>query len=166
MGHMMATYRENLSDFRDGDYGLENALAKYVRNRWMDKTVAYVAHEWTLSEAEAKNVVYANASKNTLNKILHHKRGGPKLFVQLVFDATNYNLERYIVDQAEEAAHERATWEARERHLAILQARVADRHSLVRGAAQQARAGRSEHARLGAGEAGATVERVERRGRP
>lgn len=107
------------------DYGLENALAKHVRNRWPEKTIAYVAHEWDLGEAEAGRVVYGTASKNTLNRILHHKRGGFSLFVELLADCCGTTLEDYIRQQAERAAHERRTWEAEERRLETLRSRVA-----------------------------------------
>ena len=152
------TIRENSRAFRKADYGLENALAKYVRNRWTDKTVAYVAHEWDLSESEAAKVVYANASKNTLNKILHHKRGGPKLFVGLVFDATNTTLEQYITQQAEGARLERIEWEAEEHRLALLQARLSGCGGLDRTDGEQARPRGSTDEGLGNHSDGLPVE--------
>jgi hypothetical protein len=126
MGTVM-TFRENIRAKRESDYGLENALAKHVRNRWPDKAVQYVAHEWDLSESEAAKVVYANASKNTLNKILHHKRGGAFLFIQLVCDVAATPLERIVEMQAERARHESAQWDAEERRLAAMSARLSER---------------------------------------
>lgn len=123
MGTAMS-FRENSPAKRENDFGLENALAGYVRRRWPDKTIAYVQHEWGLSESEAAKVVYANASKNTLNKLLHHKRGGFGLFLDLLCDVTSTNLEQHIHRQAQRAANERATWEAEERRLAALARRV------------------------------------------
>jgi hypothetical protein len=149
MTELGMTIRENSRAFRKNDYGLENALAKYVRNRWPDKTVGHVAHEWDLSESEAAKVVYANASKNTLNKILHHKRGGPKLFVGLVFDATNTTLEQYITQQARDAEHERNKWEAEEHRLALLQSRLSGCGGLDRTDGEQARTRGSTVASLG-----------------
>lgn len=111
-------FQENKRAFRDNSFGLENALAGYVRRLWPDKTVVHVAHEWGLSESEAAKVVYANASKNTLNKLLHHKRGGFGLFIRLLEDVTATKLENYIKQRAEEARREEAkrgaearTWE-------------------------------------------------------
>lgn len=124
MTGVLVSFRENSRGKRENDFGLENALAGYARRRWPDKTIAHVAHEWGLSEHEASKVVYANASKNTLRKLLHHKRGGFGLFVELLADACGTTLEQHITAQAERAAHERRTWEAEERRLATLAARV------------------------------------------
>lgn len=120
---MVEIWKENRAK-REPDFGLENALAGYVRRRWPDKTIPHVQHEYGLSESEAAKVVYANASKNVLKKLLHHKRGGFGLFVELLADATGTTLEAYVQQKAEEARHERAEWEARERHLEALAARV------------------------------------------
>lgn len=114
---------------REKDFGLENALAAMVRNRWPVKTVGYVQAEWDLGQSEAMKIVYANPSKNTLKKLLHHKRGGFGLFLELLCDATNTKLEDYITRQAEKAANERRTWEAEERRLAALRAAVGDRRN-------------------------------------
>lgn len=151
-------YRENFRAFRENDYGLENALAKLARNRWPEKTVTYVQREWSLTEAEARNVVYATASKSVLNKILRHKRGGAKLGVELVFDVTNSNLEGYIQERAREAAVEAAKWDAEQRRLAILEARVSGRCGLVGRDAVQARPGRAGDATLGAGTDGRALD--------
>lgn len=132
------TFRENSRAKRENDFGLEKALAGYVRHRWSDKTIAYVQHEWGLSESEAAKVVYGNASKNTLRKLLHHKRGGFALFIELLCDATNTSLEQHIHRQAERAAHERRTWEAEERRLAALAARVSGDRGEPRRRAQSA----------------------------
>jgi hypothetical protein len=146
----MREIREFSPAKRENDYGLENALAKYVRNRWPDKPIAYVAHEWDLSDAEASKVVYANASKNTLNKLLRHKRGGFKLFIELLCDATNTKLEHYITNQAEEAANEARKWAAEERRLAILQARVSGPRGVDGPAVEQVGTDGPENEGLGA----------------
>ncbi len=117
-------FRENIRPKRENDFGLENALAGWVRRRWPDKTIPHVMAYFDLSESEAAKVVYANASKNTLRKLLHHKRGGTGLFIDLVCDATATSLENYIKTQAERAAHERRIWEAEERRNASLLALV------------------------------------------
>lgn len=113
-------FRENIRPKRENDFGLENALAGWVRRRWPDKTIPHVMAHFDLSESEAAKVVYANASKNTLRKLLHHKRGGTGLFIDLVCDATAASLENYIKTQAERAAAERARWADEERKLVRL----------------------------------------------
>jgi hypothetical protein len=126
---------KNLPAKREPDYGLENALAKYVRNRWPEKTPAYVQSYFGLSESEALKVVYAQASKNTLKKLLHHKRGGFGLFVELLCEATGTTLDQYIEKKAEEARREAAQWEAEERRLASLAQALGERRSCAgRGA--------------------------------
>lgn len=122
-GDAMA-FREISRAKRKNDFGLENALAGYVRRRWQDKPIVHVGHEWGLSESEAAKVVYGHASKNTLNKLLHHRRGGFGLFIELLCDATSTSLEQHIITLAQKATHERQTWEAEERRLATLARRV------------------------------------------
>ena len=116
------------------DFGLENALAGYVRRRWPDKTIPHVMHHFDLTESKAAKVVYGQASKAILNELLHHKRGGFALFVELLADACGTTLEQHIKTQAEKAAHERRIWEAEERRHATLAALVSgDRGDRGRG---------------------------------
>lgn len=144
------TFSEEIRAKREIDFGLENALAGYVRRRWPDKPICHVSHEWGLSESEAAKVVYANASKNTLRKLLHHKRGGFGLFLELLCDACGTSLEQHITAQAERATHERRTWEAEERRLSTLAARVSgDGLDLGRGV-EPAGGHRAGYADLGA----------------
>jgi hypothetical protein len=121
---------------RESDYGLENALAKYARNRWPERTIQHVAHHFDLSESEASKVVYAGASKNTLRKLLHHKRGGFALFLDLLCEATGTRLEDHIERQAQEARNAAAKWDAEERRLAIISARLGERRAFSRGGAE------------------------------
>jgi hypothetical protein len=142
-------FRENSRAKRENDFGLENALAARVRRLWPDKTIAHVQHEWDLSESEAAKVVYANASKNTLKKLLHHRRGGFGLFIELLADACNTTLDQYIMSQAERAAHERRTWEAEERRLAALSAIASGDSGEPGGHAEPAWGRRATDARVG-----------------
>jgi hypothetical protein len=159
MGLMMGTFQEfRPAKRKQSDYGLENALAKWVRNRWPDKTIPHVAHHFGLSESEAAKVTYATASKNTLRRLLHHRNGGAKLFMELVLDVTGYSLEQYISEQAREAEDEAEKWKAEQRRLAILAARVSGRDRLDGGDDQQARACGADDAPLGSGTDGASVE--------
>jgi hypothetical protein len=139
MNGVTMAFRNNSPAFRENDYGLENALAKWVRTRWPDKCIQNTAHYFGLSESEAAKVVYATASKNTLRRILHHKRGGASLFIWLVFDVTGGSLESYIQQQARAAENEQIRWAAEERRLALLQARLSGCDSLDRTDGEQAR---------------------------
>lgn len=100
------TFRENYRAKREYGFGIENALAGYVRRRWPDRPIQHVAHEFGLTESEASKVVYGHASKATLNKLLHHKRGGMGLFLDLIADVCGESVTDYLETQAERIAHE------------------------------------------------------------
>jgi hypothetical protein len=128
--------RDNLGQFREirpSDFGMENSLAGIVRRRWPSATADNVAAEWNLTEGEAKGVVYATASRTTLNKILKHRRGGLSLWLEIIADVTGERLDSYLTREAERARHERATWEAEERRLEQLEARWRARCALDAG---------------------------------
>ena len=99
-------FRENFRAKRENDFGLENALAGYCRRKWPDKPIPNIQREWALTESEASNVLYGHASKRTLNKILHHKRGGPWLMFELVADVAGMTVLDIIKSQVERVAHE------------------------------------------------------------
>lgn len=155
MGTVMKI-REEIRAKRESDFGLENALAGYVRRRWPDKTIPHVQHEYGFTESEAAKVVYGNASKNTLKKLLHHKRGGFPLFVELLADACGTTLEQHIKTQAERAAHERRSWEAEERRQQTLAALVSGDRGDLGGCSEPAWGRRATDARLGGSRAQAS----------
>ena len=99
-------FSENFRAKRENDFGLENALAGYCRRTWADKTIPNIQREWALTESEASAVLYGHASKRTLNKILHHKRGGPFLFCELVADVCGVTVADIIETEAERIARE------------------------------------------------------------
>jgi hypothetical protein len=107
---------------RSSDFGMENGLAKICRRRWPTNSLDHIAAEWGLTVGEARGVLYAQASRSTLNKIMKHRRGGLSLWLEIIAEVTGERLDSYITRQAEEARRERATWEARERHLERLEA--------------------------------------------
>lgn len=134
MGHAVEIWKETPAKRECRDFGLENALAGYVRRRWPDKTIPNVMHHFDLSESKAAKVVYGQASKAVLNELLHHKRGGLALFIELAADVCGTTLEQHIKTQAEKAAHERKSWEAEERRQQTLAALVSgDRGEPGRG---------------------------------
>ncbi len=132
-------FREEIRAKREKDFGLENALAGWVRRRWPDKPIVHVAHCFGLSESEAAKVVYGGASKNTLRKLLHHPKGGAPLFIELVCDVASTSLEEIIHQQAQEARNERARWEAEERRREALARLVSGGGRDDRRASQSAR---------------------------
>lgn len=121
--------REN----RPNDFGMENSLAGIVRRRWPSATIENVAAEWSLTEGQAKGVVYGTASRSTLNKILKHRRGGFGLWLEIIAEVTGERLDGYLTREAERARHERTNWEAEERRLAQLEARWRARVAPVPG---------------------------------
>lgn len=141
--------RKEIRAKRETDFGLENALAGYVRRRWPDKTIPHVQHEYGFTESEAAKVVYGHASKNTLNKLLHHKRGGIGLFIELAADVCGTTLEQHIKTQAERAANERRSWEAEERRQQTLAALVSGDRGDLGGGSESSWGRRASDARLG-----------------
>lgn len=120
-------FRENIPAKRENDFGLENALAGHVRRRWPDKTIQHVQSVWGLTESEASKVVYGHASKNVLNKILHHKRGGMALFLDLIADVCGESVTDFLQSQADRIAHEAAEQEKTAVRLYSLAARFSGR---------------------------------------
>ena len=64
--------------------GLECAVAGIARKRWPSKTVDNVKAEWGLTDGEARGVVHNQASRTTINKLIHSRRGGARLGVEIV----------------------------------------------------------------------------------
>ena len=101
-------YREIPSAFRESrpaDYGLENALAAYVRKRWSANHIENVMAEWGLSRGRAQNVVYAHGSLASLNAIVRHKRGGLRLLLHLGCVMTGETIHHLIRQDIEAADH-------------------------------------------------------------
>lgn len=118
---------KNSDDFRrNSEFGMENGLAAIVRRRWPLNPVDQIAREWGLSDGQARGVLYATASRSTLNKILKHKRGGLSLWLEIIAEVTGERLETYIEKQAERARDERRRWEAEERAATARLARLAE----------------------------------------
>lgn len=118
-------------DNRTSDYGLQNALSDYVRRKWPVKTCQHVEQFFRVTPCVAKKIVDAQASRAAINDILRDPRH-LALSLELVCAVAGTSMEGFIQQQAKEAARERAQWEARERSLEIMQARVAERHRLDR----------------------------------
>lgn len=99
--------RENIRssrDFRPDNWGLKNSLARYVRRRWPQLTVAAVSAEWGLSEGEARGVVYASASQPVIDKILKHKRGGWMLLLDIAAEVIGQDLADHLETERERHA--------------------------------------------------------------
>lgn len=129
------SFRDKNTDFRDirdPDFGLQNALARYVRRSWPSKTVAYVEHHFGLTASAAKKVVDAQASRATLNEILRNPRH-LALSLELVCDVAGTSMGDFITKSAEDARHERQQWDARQRALETLSTRLSDRDRAAGG---------------------------------
>ena len=114
----------------DIDFGLENALARYVRRKWPTRTIQHVQHEWGLSEGLARGVVYGTATRRAINEINRHKTGGPLFLAERLAEAVGSTLLR---EAEQRRANERKSWERVDqglsdmaRHLRIVGA--GDRH--------------------------------------
>jgi hypothetical protein len=112
---------------RSSEFGMENALAAICRRRWPSNPIDHIAREWGLTEGQARGVLYAQASRTTLNAVLRHRRGGLRLWLDIIAEVTGEKLEQYIINQAEEARREQAKYEAEVRRLDAMQARLSGR---------------------------------------
>lgn len=117
----------------------KNAWAQYVRRRFNGLNLVKACQaEWDLSEGEARGLVYAMASQATIDKVLEAEGpfAGFGLGLEILAIKTGVHLEAFIEKQAEEARREAAQWNARERTLEALSARVAERRSFRRAGNQ------------------------------
>jgi hypothetical protein len=116
----------------------KNAWARYVRTRWPVNGLAEMQRAWNLTEGQARGVLYAQASQSTIDAIMDHV--GPMaafgLGVEILAIKTGVRLEAFIDKQAQEARHEAAKWDAEERRLATISARLSERRAFSRGGAE------------------------------
>jgi len=90
----------------------KNAWAKYVRNRWRTNTLCAIQDEWDLTAGEARGVLYAQASQPTIDKILHHPRGGFRLGLTILEIMTQTALDTFLRAERERLSRERAEYDA------------------------------------------------------
>ena len=107
------------------ELGMENALARLVRRRWPEKTVENVQAEWSLSKGQAQGVVYAQASRPTINAVIRHRRGGLRLLIALGCVMTGETLPSIIAAEVANLEQEARRSAAEARALADLEARLA-----------------------------------------
>ena len=112
------------SGFSNSDFGVENALARIVRRRWPTNTLCYIMAEWGLTKGQAQGVLYATASRSTINVIIKHKRGGLRLLVTLGCLVTGETLEHFLKSEIEALENEASTARARAQSLAIAEKRL------------------------------------------
>lgn len=109
---------------RSSDFGLENALAAHVRGRWPTNTLAHIEREWGLTTGEARGVLYAQASRSTLNKILRPRSAGLmarikafRLGLVLLGALSGITFDQFLQHEQERLRDERRQAEARDRCL-------------------------------------------------
>ena len=112
------------SSGRNDDFGTANGLARLVRRRWPVNTVGFIQSEWDLTEGEAKGVLYAQASRATIDKIKKHSRGGWRVFLEVDAAVIGESLEQFLTREQRRLADERARQEADERRLVEMAGRV------------------------------------------
>jgi hypothetical protein len=119
------------------DQRRKDALAAFARashqrtqTRWGAQV--WVEHRWDLKDYEAKDLLKGNASEAVWERIVKHPNGGWSVVIPIMGAVIGQSLEDYIEQQAEGARRERAQWEATERRLEALSARVAERRSFRR----------------------------------
>ena len=118
--------------------GTKNAWARLVRRRFHGQNLVKACQsEWDLTEGQARGLVYAQATQNTIDAVLKADPfEGFALSLEIAATVTGIRLEDYIEHKAREAARERTEWEATERRLEALSARISDRRSFSRRGAE------------------------------
>lgn len=111
----MKVREQSCTPFLADDYGLENALAAYVRRRWPENTVKHVMGQFGLTDGLARGVVYATATRRGLNQCV--RKGGWSLWLILGAMLFGHALETHIERERE---RERKSWEAMDRGLGRL----------------------------------------------
>lgn len=74
----------------------KGAWALYVRRRWQKNAVKAVQCEWDLTEAQARGVVFAQASQATIDQILDHPRGGFGLGLKILEIKAQLRLAEWV----------------------------------------------------------------------
>lgn len=107
---------------RSSDFGIENTLAAHVRNRWPTNTLAHIEREWSLTTGEARGVLYAQASRATINKILRPRGAGLlarikafRLGLTLLCHLCGITFDQFLEHEQARLRDERRQSEARDR---------------------------------------------------
>jgi len=105
MGQAMTEIREeSFMVSAKADHGFEHVLASYVRRR--DMSIKDIQREWNLTDGEARGVLYEQASRATLRKIV--KAGGWDIGLALLTGVIGHDLTHHIERRR---AHERAAFD-------------------------------------------------------
>lgn len=102
----MKIREEDFTHSASPESGFETVLASYVRRRGM--SIKAIQNEWNLTDGEARGVMYAQASRSTLRKIIKHKRGGWSLGLMLLHGVIGHDLAEHV---ERTMAHERKQYE-------------------------------------------------------
>ena len=106
MRPLIGEISEDRTGYSESALGLENALARLVRRRWPSNTLENVMAEWELTRGQASGVVYAQASRSTINAVILHPRGGLSLLMTLGEVMTGETVEGLLIRQIEAATRE------------------------------------------------------------
>lgn len=96
----------------------KEALANYARIKWPTNTAKFVAKEWGLSLDEAKGLIAARSSQQTIDKVLKHRNGGWRVAIPLLSAVIGRDLDGFLAEEQKRLSGERLQYEARERELA------------------------------------------------
>lgn len=120
------------------DLSTKNAWAQLVRRRFYGQNlVKAVAREWNLTERQARGLVYAEVSQNTIDAVLKHDPiEGFALSLEIAAIITGVRLEAFLEHKAREAALAKSEWEAAERDLEAMRARTAELRAFARRGAE------------------------------
>jgi hypothetical protein len=103
---IMEIREEHFTKSAKADHGFEHVLASHVRRRGM--SIKDIQNQWSLTDGEARGVMYAQASRATLRKIVKSPNGGWELGLMLLSGVIGHDLNTHI---ERKRAHERASFE-------------------------------------------------------
>jgi hypothetical protein len=103
-------------------FGIETALAQYVRGRWPQNTIGETANHFDLSEGQARGAVYAQASRKTINDML--RVGGWPLWLHVGALVIGHGIHTWIHTERERLADEQRKASERDRTLAEMGSRL------------------------------------------
>ena len=105
----MTVSSTNLRTSSSEKVSTRQAWARYVRNRFYGQKLLFrVMEEWGLTEGEARGVIYAQASQNTIDKIKQPPRGGWLVTLQVEAAVYGETAEQAI---EKELAHVRQIYD-------------------------------------------------------
>lgn len=109
----MTVREQNFMTSAKACHGFEDVLSSYVRRRAM--SIKDIQREWNLTDGEARGVLYGQASRATLRKIV--KAGGWEIGLALLTGVIGHDLQTHVTQTKRMRDAERRKEEERDQRL-------------------------------------------------